>query len=126
MTGSEPRIFSLQKIVEVTYHNMGRVRYVWSAMWSILSLHFAHAGIHSNPKVSMYAIDSLKQLSTKFLEKEELANYNFQKLFLNPFETIMQTAASADIREFIIQCFRQMIFARVANVKSGWTSVFAV
>ena len=33
MTSStDARIFSLQKIVEVTYHNMGRVRYVWYAI----------------------------------------------------------------------------------------------
>jgi Sec7-like guanine-nucleotide exchange factor len=38
----------------------------------------------------MYAIDSLRQLSVKFLEKEELANYNFQKEFLKPFECVIQ------------------------------------
>lgn len=37
----------------------------------------------------MYAIDSLKQLAMKFLEKNELANYHFQKEFLKPFEHIM-------------------------------------
>ena len=47
-------------------------------MWRILSSHFAHAGVHPNARVSMYAIDSLRQLATKFLEKEELANYQFQ------------------------------------------------
>jgi brefeldin A-inhibited guanine nucleotide-exchange protein len=32
---TEPRVFSLQKIVEITYYNMGRVRYVWSRMWKV-------------------------------------------------------------------------------------------
>jgi hypothetical protein len=123
---SDPRIFSLQKIVEITYYNMGRVRYVWSRMWKILSEHFAHAGAHPNLKISMYAIDSLRQLAAKFLDKEELYNYQFQKVFLKPFESIMAKTGSAEIREFIIQCFTRLIFNKVTNVKSGWSSVFTV
>jgi len=38
----------------------------------------------------MYAIDSLRQLAMKFLAKDELANYHFQKDFLKPFELINQ------------------------------------
>lgn len=38
---------------------------------------------------SRYAIDSLRQLAMKFLEKDELAAYQFQKQFLKPFEFIM-------------------------------------
>lgn len=31
-----PRKFSLQKIVEISYYNMGRVRLHWSRIWAIL------------------------------------------------------------------------------------------
>ena len=123
---SDPRVFSLQKIVEVTYYNMGRVRYVWSRMWKVLSEHFAHAGSHENPRISMYAIDSLRQLAAKYLEKEELANYQFQKVFLKPFEVIMARNSSTEIREFVLQCFSRMMLAKVATIKSGWISVFTV
>jgi brefeldin A-inhibited guanine nucleotide-exchange protein len=41
---SAPRIFCLQKIVEVTSDNMGRIRLVWNRIWNILSEHFSHAG----------------------------------------------------------------------------------
>src|SRR6266498_1706551 len=31
-----PRIFSLQKLVEISYYNMGRIRMEWSNVWAIL------------------------------------------------------------------------------------------
>lgn len=92
----------------------------------VFSEHFAHAGTHENPRISMYAIDSLRQLAAKFLEKEELANYQFQKVFLKPFEIIMAKNPSTDIREFVLQCFARMMFTKVNNIKSGWSSVFTV
>ncbi len=84
-----PRVYSLQKIVEITYHNMGRIRLVWTRIWLILSEFFNAAGCHPNKQVSIYAVDSLRQLANKFLEKDELANFQFQKMFLKPFEYIM-------------------------------------
>ncbi len=121
-----PRVFSLQKIVEITYYNMGRIRLVWNKIWTILSKYFCHAGCHPNLNVSLYAIDALRQLSMKFLEKDELANYQFQKQFLQPFEYIMAHNASSETRELIVHCLGSMIQARHNNVKSGWKSVFVV
>ena len=40
--------------------------------------------------VSFFVVDSLRQLAMKFLEKEELPNFRFQKDFLRPFEDIMK------------------------------------
>jgi brefeldin A-inhibited guanine nucleotide-exchange protein len=40
--------------------------------------------------VAFFVVDSLRQLSMKFLEKGELANFRFQKDFLRPFEHIMK------------------------------------
>lgn len=121
-----PRVFCLQKIVEITYYNMGRIRLVWTRIWKILSDFFVKAGCHSNLNVSMYAIDSLRQLAMKFLEKDELANFHFQKQFLKPFEYIMANNRSSETRELVVQCLSRMILARVNNVKSGWKSVFIV
>jgi len=38
--GSHPRMFSLQKIVEISYYNMGRIRLQWSRIWAVLGEHF--------------------------------------------------------------------------------------
>ena len=47
-------------------------------------------GCNPNEDVAIFAVDSLRQLSMKFLEKGELANFRFQKDFLRPFEHIMK------------------------------------
>eukprot|EP00005_Dracoamoeba_jomungandri_P009246 CAMPEP_0174272842 /NCGR_PEP_ID=MMETSP0439-20130205/52542_1 /TAXON_ID=0 /ORGANISM="Stereomyxa ramosa, Strain Chinc5" /LENGTH=1663 /DNA_ID=CAMNT_0015363635 /DNA_START=248 /DNA_END=5239 /DNA_ORIENTATION=- len=121
-----PRIFSLQKLVETAYYNMGRIRIVWSKIWDILGDHFARVGSHKNLSVSMYAIDSLRQLAMKFLEKEELSSYHFQKDFLKPFEVVVAEHTSKQIRDMIIRCLTHMIQAAAGNIKSGWKSIFSV
>ena len=35
-----PRMFSLQKIVEISYYNMGRIRLEWSRIWAIIGEYF--------------------------------------------------------------------------------------
>ena len=35
-----PRLFSLQKLVEISYYNMSRIRLEWSNLWAILGEHF--------------------------------------------------------------------------------------
>lgn len=124
---SPPRVFSLQKLVEVADMNMNmRSRVVWATTWKVLSRHFTTIGCHDNLSVAMYAIDSLRQLSMKFLEREELKDFNFQRLFLTPFEVIMANAISMEIRELVLRCIENMILARVVNIKSGWKTIWGV
>ena len=52
----------------------------------------------------MYAVDSLRQLAMKFLERDELANYSFQNDFLKPFVIVMRLSRALEIRELIIRC----------------------
>ncbi|KAG9144559.1 hypothetical protein Leryth_010773 [Lithospermum erythrorhizon] len=123
---TDPRVFSLTKIVEVAHYNMNRIRLVWSRIWNVLSDFFVTVGLFENLSVAIFVMDSLRQLSMKFLEREELANYNFQNEFLRPFVTVMKRSNSAEIRELIVRCLSQMVLTRVSNVKSGWKSVFMV
>jgi brefeldin A-inhibited guanine nucleotide-exchange protein len=39
-TSARPRMFSLQKLVEISYYNMDRIRLEWSNIWTILGEHF--------------------------------------------------------------------------------------
>lgn len=121
-----PRLFSLRKIVEVASFNMDRIRLIWSRVWSYLSVHFERVGCDENSSVAMYAVDSLRQLAMKFLEKDELANFSFQQLFLKPFEYISQNTSSLVIRELIIRCLSQMVLARSHNLMSGWKCILSV
>ncbi|KAK4258438.1 hypothetical protein QN277_004889 [Acacia crassicarpa] len=123
---TDPRVFSLTKIVEIAHYNMNRIRLVWSRIWNVLSDFFVSVGLSDNLSVAIFVMDSLRQLAMKFLEREELANYNFQNEFLRPFVIVMRKSSSAEIRELIVRCISQMVLSRVSNVKSGWKSVFMV
>ena len=57
---------------------------------NIIFLFFLKVGCLPTEDVSFFVADSLRQLSMKFLEKGELANFKFQKEFLRPFEHIMK------------------------------------
>ncbi|GLJ11220.1 hypothetical protein SUGI_0147450 [Cryptomeria japonica] len=120
------RVFSLQKLVEISYYNMARIRMVWARIWSVLSYHFISAGSHHDEKISMYAIDSLRQLGIKYLEREELAKFTFQNDILKPFVILMRNNRSATIRTLIVDCIVQMIKSKVGSIKSGWRSVFMI
>ncbi|CAN1305062.1 Brefeldin A-inhibited guanine nucleotide-exchange protein 1 [Linum perenne] len=123
---TDPRVFSLTKIVEIAHYNMNRIRLVWSRIWNVLSDFFVSVGLFENLSVAIFVMDSLRQLAMKFLEREELANYNFQNEFLRPFVIVMQKSGSTEIRELIVRCISQMVLTRVNHVKSGWKSVFMV
>jgi len=122
----QPRIFSLQKLVEVADYNMNRIRLAWSRIWRVLSKHFVDVAGHPNIRVCMYAIDSLRQLAMKFLEKDELSNYNFQADFLRPFEVVMVSNVSRDVKDLIVQIISNMVQGRIKNIKSGWKTVFHI
>lgn len=120
---------------------------------STLLVLFLQVGCNPNEDVAIFAVDSLRQLSMKFLEKGELANFRFQKDFLRPFEHIMkknrfetQNAIesvifwpalvllyspffpwrSPTIRDMVIRCVAQMVNSQAANIRSGWKNIFSV
>lgn len=41
-----PRLFSLQKLVDICYYNMNRIRLEWSKVWVILGDHFNKVSVH--------------------------------------------------------------------------------
>ncbi|KAG6519455.1 brefeldin A-inhibited guanine nucleotide-exchange protein 2-like isoform X1 [Zingiber officinale] len=123
---SDPRVYSLTKIVEIAHYNMNRIRLVWSSIWNVLSEFFVTIGCSENVSVSIFAMDSLCQIAMKFLERKELANYNFQNEFMKPFVIVMRKSRAVEIRELIIRCVSQTVLVCVGNVKSGWKSMFMV
>ncbi|GMP61785.1 hypothetical protein CsSME_00024113 [Camellia sinensis var. sinensis] len=112
---SDPRVFSLTKMVEIAHYNMNRIRLVWSSIWHVLSEFFVTIGCSENLSIAIFAMDSL-----------QLANYNFQNEFMKPFVIVMRKSDAVEIRELIIRCVSQMVLSRVNNVKSGWKSMFMV
>ncbi|PNS16953.1 Protein transport protein sec72 [Sphaceloma murrayae] len=121
-----PRTYSLQKIVEVSGYNMTRVRFEWTNIWQVLGDHFVQVGCHNNTSVVYFALNSLRQLSMKFMEIEELPGFKFQKDFLKPFEHILSNANQVPVKDIVLRCLIQMIQARGDNIRSGWRTMFGV
>lgn len=126
LNSSQPRMFSLQKIVEISYYNMGRIRLQWSRIWQVLGDHFNTVGCNTNEEIAFFALDSLRQLSMKFIEKGEFANFRFQKDFLRPFEHIMKRNNSPAIRDMVVRCVAQMVNSQARNIRSGWKNIFSI
>jgi Sec7-like guanine-nucleotide exchange factor len=126
--GSGLSIFSLQRLIDVADYNMDiRPRLVWSQIWEMMAEYLVRVARHENRMVSIFAIDSLKQLSLKFLEKPELSEFNFQCSFLKPFLIVMEDKKTRDdIRELILQCIDNIIRAKSRNLRSGWKVMFSI
>jgi brefeldin A-inhibited guanine nucleotide-exchange protein len=121
-----PRTYSLQKLVEISYYNMTRVRFEWTNIWVVLGEHFNRVGCHNNTAVVFFALDSLRQLSMRFMEIEELPGFKFQKDFLKPFEHVMSNSTVVAVKDMTLRCLIQMIQARGENIRSGWRTMFGV
>ncbi|TGZ75528.1 hypothetical protein CRM22_000299 [Opisthorchis felineus] len=123
-----PRTFSLQKVVEISYYNMGRIRLQWSRVWEHIGGHFTAAGQSANEDVAEFVVDSLRQLAVKLIEKGELPNFHFQKEFLRPFVSILDSeqTLTRKIQDMVIRCVSQLVHSQYMNIRSGWTNIFAV
>ncbi|KAI2605618.1 Sec7-domain-containing protein [Hypoxylon sp. NC1633] len=125
-SNESPRTYSLQKIVEISYYNMTRVRFEWTNIWLVLGDHFNKVGCHNNTAIVYFALDSLRQLSMRFMEIEELPGFKFQKDFLKPFEHVMANSNNLTVKDMALRCLIQMIQARGENIRSGWRTMFGV
>lgn len=88
---------------------------VWARIWSVLAHHFIFAGSHPDEKVAMYAIDSLRQLAMKYLERAELANFTFQNDILKPFVVLIRGTRSDSIRRLIVDCIVQVCIPDIVS-----------
>ena len=121
-----PRTYSLQKLVEISEYNMTRVRFEWTNIWQVLAQHFTQVGCHTNTNVVFFALDSVRQLSMRFMEIEELPGFKFQKDFLKPFELIIGNTTVVTVKDMVLRCLIQMIQARGDKIRSGWRTMFGV
>eukprot|EP00986_Skeletonema_menzelii_P020737 scaffold32152_cov148-Skeletonema_menzelii.AAC.2 len=145
--GSQPAIYSLQKLVEVTQFNMeSRPRLIFADIWGTISTHLTSTALHEEAAVAMFAVDSLRQLSMQFLNREELGVFEFQRRFLKPLETIMSRSTHVSVKEHLLSSVEQLILiygfdegaesseeaagvqkrTHQGTLRSGWRSVLLV
>lgn len=118
---NSPRMYCLQRLVEIGHYNMNRIRVHWSAIWAVIGPHIEQILTHQNTSVSYFALDKLRQLASKFLEIEELGNFSFQKEFLHPFTCGVE--AGDKVSEMSLTCLSQIVLSKASRLKSGWRSV---
>lgn len=124
-SSGEPRLFALQKMVDVCYYNSVRIRMGWSELWdAAMAEQFAKVLTYNNTQVVMFALDSLRQLSMRFLEIDEMPHFAFQKEFLQPFSHALAHNKNTGIRVLALECLQQMAMTRSDKVKSGWEAIF--
>ncbi len=135
---TQPAIYSLEKLVEVTHFNMeSRPRLIFADIWGTISTHLTSTALHEEAAVAMYAVDSLRQLSLQFLNREELGVVDFQRRFLKPFETIMSRSTHVTVKELLLSSVEQIITLygygdeknssnHQGTLRSGWRSILNV
>ncbi|KAL3807779.1 hypothetical protein ACHAXA_000332 [Cyclostephanos tholiformis] len=138
VSATQPAIYSLEKLVEVTHFNMeSRPRLIFADIWGTISTHLTSTALHEEAAVAMYAVDSLRQLSLQFLNREELGVFEFQRRFLKPFETIMSRSTHVSVKELLLSSVEQIISiygfdngvkstSHHGTLRSGWRSVLVV
>ena len=113
------RVFSLRKLIECAYYNLGRIRLVWTRLWSIISAHLVGAACHPDQTVAMYAVDSMRQLVGKLLSRSELAHFTHQGETLRPFVMVQKHCSSVAVRELTVQCIDQAMNTHTKRLGSG-------
>jgi brefeldin A-inhibited guanine nucleotide-exchange protein len=122
------RIFFLQKIVEVVeiyLFSISRFNII-DDIWKIISDFFIEIGISSNIENATTSIDSLRQLTMKYLEKKEQNRYNLQSQCFKPFLSITKKCNNNVIKEYIIYCLINIIKNNESKIKSGWSIILNI
>ena len=121
------RIFFLQKIVEVVEIYLFSIPiFNVSDIWKILSDFFIEIGLSNNIENATTSIDSLRQLTMKYLEKKEGKKYNLEIQCFKPFLSISKRSNDNVIKEYIIYCVINIIKNNESKIQSGWTIIFSI
>ena len=121
------RIFFLQKIVEVIEIYLFSIhRFNISEIWNILNDFFIEIGLSNNIENATTSIDSLRQLTMKYLEKKEENRYNLEIQCFKPFLLISKKCKDNTIKEYIIYCVINIIKINKSKIQLGWTVILSI
>eukprot|EP00889_Picochlorum_renovo_P005376 jgi/Picre1/32406/NNA_007752.t1 len=121
--GSSTRIYLLQRVVECSYFNAGRIRLVWQKIWTVVSQHLVSAACCLDTYVAMFAVDSLRQLADKLLCRTELAGFSSQGEAIRPLGSVIRCSDSTAVRELSIACIAHIVDSHHERIAGGWWAV---
>ena len=121
-----PRLFSLNKVIEVAIFNIFRIQFIWHKIWKIISDYLIDIIInYPKENISKQAFESLKLITCKFLEKKDNEIYNFQMNIFRPFEVIFyKTSKITEKGEIVLDYINFFIIQYWKNIHSGWIVIF--
>ena len=122
------RDFSFKKLSEVADFNLFRIQVQWVKIWKLIGDHFVYVITHSKEqRIWQNALDNLKQIIGKLLQKRDLSIYNFQISFFEPFEIIFkQTKGITERGQFVISYIHFIVGQYGRNIHSGWIVIFRI
>ena len=122
------RDFSFKKLSEVADFNIYRIQVQWVKIWKLIGDHFVYVITHSQEQsIWQNALDNLKQIIGKLLQKQDLSIYNFQMDFFEPFEIIFkQTKGIPERGQFVISYIHFIVGQYGRNIHSGWIVIFRI
>ncbi|KAI8114546.1 hypothetical protein M9434_002668 [Picochlorum sp. BPE23] len=121
--GSSTRIYLLQRVVECSYFNAGRIRLVWQKIWTVVSQHLVSAACCPDTYVAMFAVDSLRQLADKLLCRTELPGFSSQGEAIRPLGSVIRCSDSTAVRELSIACIAHIVDSHHERIAGGWWAV---
>jgi Sec7-like guanine-nucleotide exchange factor len=125
-----PRNYSLHKIIEVADYNLMRIQIQWAKIWKLISDHIIYVAKNYHTKsISIDAIDSLRQIVYKLLQKPDLVIYHFQIDFFRPFEIIFNIEnLNIEKSELILNCLTYIVNSpqSMNSIHSGWIVIFNI
>ena len=125
------RVFALHKLIEVADFNLNRIQVEWIKIWKIISQHLIFVIITThNEQIWKEALESLRQLVSKLLQKSDLQIYNFQIDFFKPFVILFDSLSEYEndsIKyETILIYIHNIITSHKERIFSGWSVVFKI
>lgn len=120
------RAFTLLKFLDVAYYNMDRPMLFWKDIWTEIGSYLAQVCQTSNAEVASASVDIIRQLSNKFIQKQEIKEFHFQQHFLQPFIDILDSQPSPVIKDLVLYCTNQIINDLSKDLHSGWDSIFQI
>jgi brefeldin A-inhibited guanine nucleotide-exchange protein len=122
------RVFSLIKLSEVADFNIYRIQVQWVKIWKLIGDHFVYVISQlQQQNIWQNALDNLKQIIGKLLQKQDLSIYNFQMDFFKPFEIIFkQTKGFPERGQFVISYIYFIVGQYGRNIHSGWIVIFRI
>ncbi|KAJ9063484.1 guanine nucleotide exchange protein for ADP-robosylation factor [Entomophthora muscae] len=120
----EIQMFFINRIVDVAFFNMSRIRVEWKALWTVLGPFFSRLGCHSNTSVAQYCIRFLQDLAIHHLAQSELPRFKYQRDVLSPLVYIISNAPSIFIKESALKTMQVILKSHALQLHSGWESMF--